>query len=96
MGSLGHAKHSGANMKIFITNMVNLWKRRDCGIPWPFTWFGGGIMPWITGYWRFSPVPLWKQFLYIPLRPYRYFRMVRTIARVRNMFYHPSMEDDVP
>lgn len=82
-------------MRLLIADLRHLWRTRHMGFPWPFRTFGGGWQPWVTGYWRFSPVPLWKQFLRIPLRPYRYFRKVRYIARVRNMPYHPSMEDDV-
>jgi hypothetical protein len=84
-------------MRAAARDLLHLWRsRHEHSFPWPFNWFGGGVMPWITGYWRFSPVPLWKQLLNIPLRPYRYARMVRGIARTRAIFYHPSMEDDVP
>lgn len=80
-----------------MNDLIYLWRsRHDQGFPWPFSWFGGGVWPWVTGYWRFSPVPKWKQIIRIPLRPYRYVRMVRHIARTRAMSYHPSMQDDVP
>lgn len=78
------------------TDLRHLWRtRREHGFPWPFRWFGGGVTPWLTGYWRFSPVPFWRQCLGIPFRPYRYLRSVRTIARVRNTFFSPNLYDDV-
>lgn len=49
----------------------------------------------LTGNWRFDTRPRWKQLLGIPLRPWRYTRMVRHIAATRNMFYAPSDYDDV-
>ena len=86
-----------------IRDLVCLWEtRHSSGFPRPFTW---GLSPptkrlalrqWITGHIWHTTVPLQRQVVGIPLRPYRWLRMVRNIARTRGMNYHSSMYDDVP
>ena len=86
-----------------IRDLLFLWEtRHSSGFPRPFEW---GLSPptrrllfqqWATGHIWHTVVPLRRQVLGIPLRPYRWFRMVREIARVRRMPYAPSMQDDVP
>jgi hypothetical protein len=50
----------------------------------------------LTGYPPWVVIPLWRQVLTIPLRPWRYWRRVRKVARVRSIYYHPTMYDEVP
>jgi len=81
-----------------VRDLKYLWKtRHGSGFPWP-TWrgFGGGWHMALTGYRWWVAVPLWKQVLLIPLRPWRYLKKVRNIAYTRAMPYHPTMEDEVP
>jgi hypothetical protein len=79
-----------------VRDLLHLWRTRHIhGFPWPFQWFGGDITPWLTGYWRFSPVPVWRQVLRIPGRPFRYWRMLRSIARVRSMPYSHADQDTI-
>jgi hypothetical protein len=81
-------------------DMASLWQtRRTSGFPWPMFGrgqIGGGWQMALTGYPSYSPVSLWRQVLRIPLRPIRYLRMVRAIARTRGMAYNVSDYDSVP
>lgn len=93
-----------AALRLAVADLRALWRtRHSSGFPWPFR--KGGLRPprrrlavqqLVTGYAWYSPVPLWRQVLAIPARPYRYLRMVRAIARTRNHPYAPHMQDDVP
>lgn len=74
-----------------------LWATRaSSGFPWP-NWrgFSGGWRMALLGHPRWAGIPLWRQVLAVPLRPWRYARMVRSIARVRAMHYTAEMYDDV-
>lgn len=72
-----------------------LWTTRgSSGFPWPFQHRSARWL--LLGHPSWSAVPVWRQVLGIPLRPWRYARMVRNIARVRNRPYSPSRQDDVP
>jgi hypothetical protein len=85
-------------MRRTLSELRYLWEtRHGSGFPWP-TWrgFGGGWRMALTGYPPWAAMPLWKQVLRIPLRPWRYWRRVREIARVRSINYHPILYDDVP
>lgn len=77
-----------------------LWAtRRTSGFPWPrfgVGQVGGGWWMALTGHPSFAVIPRWKQVVTIPLRPWRYVRMVRGIARTRAIFFNPAMYDDVP
>jgi len=50
----------------------------------------------VLGYESWVAVPLWRQALTVPLRPWRYCLRVRGVARARNLDYAPSLYDDVP
>jgi hypothetical protein len=81
-----------------LTELGYLWRtRHGSGFPWP-TWrgFGGGWHMALTGYPPWAVIPLRRQVLGIPLRPWRYWRRVREVARVRSIHYHPTMYDEVP
>lgn len=75
-------------------DLLVLWRtRRSSGFPIPFRW---SMRPrrrvdrarqWVTGHVFYSSVPLWKQVLGVPFRPWRYAKMVREIARTRNYGY---------
>lgn len=47
------------------------------------------------GQWRYTTQPRWRMTLAIPLRPWRYARMVRSVARTRNRPFASWMYDDV-
>ena len=84
-----------------IHDLRYLWRtRHSSGFPWPFRWSGfhgrTRLYALLTGRPPWTVIPLWKQLLTIPLRPWRYAKMVRGIARARAVHYHPSMQDDVP
>lgn len=87
-------------MNAAVRDLRVLWAtRKSSGLPWPFRRGLGWqdtAWKWATGYSIFSPVPVWKQIAREPLRPYRYARMVREIARVRNRPFAPSRYDEVP
>jgi len=79
-----------------MSELLHLWRsRHEHSFPWPFRSFGGGWQVWVTGYSRFSPVPLRRQVLRIPGRPFRYVRMVRRIARTRAAPYSVTDQDTV-
>lgn len=78
-----------------------LWSTRSTsGFPWPFRYGFGSrwhkVRFALTGHPFYSVVPLWRQILTIPLRPWRYARMVRRIAYVRRLPYSAADYDDVP
>ena len=85
-----------------LLDLAYLWRtRHSSGFPRPFRWGHAPsrrlvLRQWATGHVWHSCVPVWRQVLGVPLRPYRWLRMVREIARVRRMPYVPSMQDDVP
>jgi hypothetical protein len=85
-----------------LSDLLHLWRsRKQHGFPWPFQFWRAptkraALRQLLTGYVWHSPVPLWKQLLCIPLRPYRYARMVKEIARVRSLPYHETLYDSVP
>jgi hypothetical protein len=91
-------------MKAAVNDLRVLWAtRKSSGFPWPFQpglGWEDTAWRWFTGYSIFSSVPTWKILLRIPLRPYRYAKAVREIARVRNygrgVYFDPRVYDDVP
>lgn len=90
-------------MKEAVRDLRVLWAtRKSSGFPWPFQsafafhskrhaahMLVFGHPPWTT-------IPIWRQALGIPLRPWRYARMVRRIAMVRNHDFAPRHYDDIP
>ena len=81
-----------------IKELRYLWAtRKSSGFPWP-TWrgFGGGPHMVLTGYPPWVAIPLWKQVITIPLRPWRYAKRVHRIAHIRAINYHPFDYDNVP
>ena len=72
-----------------------LWAtRKGSGFPWPFQ---HRELRWLLlGHPSWCAMPLWRQVLGVPLRPWRYAKMVRAVARTRNFPYAPSVQDDVP
>jgi hypothetical protein len=85
-----------------LSDLRFLWSTRSTsGLPWPFRFGGPGSRRQrarfaLTGYPFYAAVPLWRQVATIPLRPWRYARMVRGIARTRAVHFNASMYDDVP
>jgi hypothetical protein len=80
-----------------------LWRtRHSSGLPVPFRWGLGApsrrasVQQWLTGHVWYSAVPLRRQLLGIPLRPLRYVRMVRGVARARGEDFHVAELDSVP
>lgn len=85
-------------MRAALRDLRVLWEtRHTSGFPWP-TWrgFSGGWHMAAFGMPRWAAVPLWRKVLGIPMRPVRYARMVRGIARARNYGFSLSDYDDVP
>ena len=85
-------------MRAALADLRFLWKtRRTSGFPWPLRrgWRGRDWHLTATGYPWYSPVPLRRQLARWPLRPWRYARRVREIARVRRMPYAPADYDEV-
>lgn len=85
---------NGIQARAALRDLRVLWRtRRSSGLPWPhYT----GLRHVLLGYPAWSPVPVWRQLLRWPLRPYRYCRMVRSVAQVRNRPYAPALYDEVP
>lgn len=88
-------------MKRTFSNLRFLWSTRNTsGFPWPFHYGVGSkrhrIRFALLGYPFYSPIPVWKQIVTIPFRPYRYIRMVCGIAYTRAINFNVSMYDDVP
>lgn len=86
-------------MRAALRDLRVLWAtRKGSGFPWPSPTVMGrfSIRRLLLGYPPWCVIPLWKQVLTIPLRPWRYAKMVRSIARTRNFPYTPSRNDDVP
>jgi hypothetical protein len=85
-----------------LTDLRFLWgSRKGSGFPWPFEFARrahGRTRAWalMFGYPPWAAIPVWRQALGIPLRPWRYARMVLGIARTRAIFFTASMYDDVP
>lgn len=87
-------------MRRALTDLRYLWtSRKSSGFPWPIqSGFGWSDKAWMVVFGQsiHSVQPVWKQTLGIPLRPWRYARMVRRIARTRAVFFTTAMYDDVP